>query len=112
MPGAKEKGEACALGPSGGTGAMPLSFPRCAPRPAHLLKRREELTVDPQLITMVCRPHGIPSPTRMSNTLLPMVLETAMSPRPAGDNRHVSFIKSRSLETTVLSHGCCIRAVP
>lgn len=32
---------------------------------------------------MVCKPHGTPSPTRMSKTLLPTVLDTAMSPRPA-----------------------------
>lgn len=31
---------------------------------------------------MVCNAQGKPSPTRMSNTLLPIVLETAMSPSP------------------------------
>lgn len=30
----------------------------------------------------VFRAHGRPSPTRMSNTLLPMELDTAMSPIP------------------------------
>lgn len=33
----------------------------------------------------VCRAHGRPSPTRISNTLLPIELETAMSPRPGKD---------------------------
>lgn len=40
-------------------------------------------TVDPQNSAMVCKPHGTPRPTRMSKTLLPIVLDTAMSPRPA-----------------------------
>lgn len=31
---------------------------------------------------MVCNAQGTPSPTRISNTLLPIVLDTAMSPRP------------------------------
>lgn len=35
---------------------------------------------------MVCKAQGTPRPTRMSNTLLPMVLETAMSPRPAAED--------------------------
>lgn len=34
-------------------------------------------------MAMVCKPHGTPSPTRMSKTLLPTVLDTAISPRPA-----------------------------
>lgn len=35
----------------------------------------------------VFRAQGRPSPTRMSNTLLPMELETAMSPIPANSSR-------------------------
>ena len=30
----------------------------------------------------VCRAQGSPSPIRISNTLLPIELDTAMSPRP------------------------------
>ncbi|KAG7268724.1 hypothetical protein CRUP_022851 [Coryphaenoides rupestris] len=37
------------------------------------------------------RAQGMPSPTRMSNTLLPMVLDTAMSPKPGGDKADHPF---------------------
>ena len=40
------------------------------------------LTVDRQSTTEVCSSQGNDSPTRMSNTLLPMLLDTAMSPIP------------------------------
>lgn len=47
-----------------------------------LQRSRETLTVEPVLMQSVCSAQGRPRPTRMSNTLLPMELEMAMSPRP------------------------------
>lgn len=40
------------------------------------------LTMEPVSMQSVCSAQGRPRPTRMSNTLLPMELEMAMSPRP------------------------------
>lgn len=53
----------------------------------HITKMSRIHTVDPQSIAMVCKPHGTPRPTRMSKTLLPIVLDTAMSPRPAKEKQ-------------------------
>ena len=39
-------------------------------------------TVDPGLVIAVLMNHGIPRQTRMSKTLLPIALLTAMSPCP------------------------------
>lgn len=49
---------------------------------------------------MVCRAQGTPRPTRMSNTLLPMVLDTAMSPKPA--TKHTLHSTSGHLRQTKL----------
>lgn len=47
---------------------------------------------------MVCKPHGTPRPTRMSNTLLPIVLDTAISPRPAKE-KQISGEKKNRINT-------------
>jgi len=44
------------------------------------------LTVDPWSTTRVLRAQGKPSPSRMSKILLPMELDTAMSPIPETHN--------------------------
>lgn len=43
---------------------------------------------------MVCSAQGTPRPTRMSNTLLPIVLDTAMSPRPAAKNGRKLWVEA------------------
>lgn len=47
-----------------------------------LQRSRGTLTMEPVSMQSVCSAQGRPRPTRMSNTLLPMELEMAMSPRP------------------------------
>lgn len=46
---------------------------------------------------MVCIAQGTPRPTRISNTLLPMVFDTAMSPKPATKDQVLKNFKNLKL---------------
>lgn len=49
---------------------------------SQLLKSESVLTDDPCSTTSVLSIHGKPKPSKMSNILLPIELDTAMSPIP------------------------------
>lgn len=66
------------------------------------------LTMEPVLMQSVCSAQGRPRPTRMSNTLLPMELEMAMSPRPEVRRETLSkSVFSRETKRLRQAKLCC-----
>ena len=63
-------------------------------------------TSEPYSMHRVCRHQGRPRPTRISNTLLPMELEMAMSPRPEDKHFHQSLLNQSLLNQSQINHHC------